>query len=295
MSRTNEQIFEWSKPPSRENDLSVKTYQIIKEKLEKNFWSEVDIFLQWSYSNSTNIKKDSDIDIVICYKKSYFFDISNLNKEQQDLFHSNTTNSTYSFSNFKKDVETYLISIYWKQVERKNKCIKISWNWYRVDADVVPCFKHNRYSTLDKISAEWIQLISDEGETIVSFPKQHKINWEKKNQQTNENYKWFVRVIKNCKKNLVDSREVDEKLVSSFLLECLVRNLPNMIFTKNNTYKECFNEIISSLYNDMWNKDKYNEYAEVCDLFYLLRWKRSKSTPLDIRKFLEQVYNLINS
>jgi len=37
MSKTNEQIFDWSKPPSRENDLSAKTYQFIKEKLEQKF------------------------------------------------------------------------------------------------------------------------------------------------------------------------------------------------------------------------------------------------------------------
>lgn len=295
MSKTNEQIFEWSKAPSRENDLSAKTYQIIKKKLELKFWSDVDIFLQWSYSNSTNIKKDSDIDIVVCYKKSYFFDISNLNNEQQDLFHSNTTNSTYSFSNFKKDVEDYLISIFWNQVERKNKCIKINWNWIRVDADIVPCFTHNRYSSYNNISAEWIQLISDEWENIISFPKQHKENWERKNQQTNENYKSFVRIIKNCKKELVNNKLISDKLVSSFLLECLVRNLPNMVFTKNNTYKECINEIISTLYNDMWNSDKTNEYTEVCDLFYLFRWLRSKTTPLDVKKFLEEAYNLINN
>lgn len=295
MSKTNEQVFEWSKPPSRENDLSVKTYQIIKEKLEQKFWFDVDIFLQWSYSNSTNIKKDSDIDIVICYKKTYFFDISNLSETDKEKYNQNKVPATYKFSQFKDDVENYLISIFWKQVERKNKCIKINWNWIRVDADIVPCFPHKRYSSYNIVSAEWIQLISDTWESIISFPKQHKENWERKNQQTNENYKGFVRIIKNCKKNLVDNNKINDNLVSSFLLECLIWNLPNTIFTKNNSYKECLNEIIWTLYDDMWNSDKTNEYAEVCDLFYLFRWQRSKSTPLDVKNFLEEVYNLINN
>ena len=195
MGIINEQIFEWSKPPSRENDLSAKTYKIIKEKLEQKFWSNVNIFLQWSYSNSINIKKDSDIDIVICYKNSYFYDISNLSESDKEKYNQNRITATYNFSSFKNDVENYLISIFWKQVERKNKCIKINWNWTRVDVDVVPCFPHKRYSSYKIISAEWIQLISDKNEKIISFPKQHKENWEIKNQQTEENYKWFVTKI----------------------------------------------------------------------------------------------------
>jgi hypothetical protein len=37
MSKTTEQIYNWSLPPSRENDLSAKTYQMIKKKLEEKF------------------------------------------------------------------------------------------------------------------------------------------------------------------------------------------------------------------------------------------------------------------
>ena len=78
MSRTEYELGLWATPPSRDNNKSATTYAIIKPILEKKFGSSVNIFLQGSYANSTNINKDSDIDIVICYQNSYFSDISAL-------------------------------------------------------------------------------------------------------------------------------------------------------------------------------------------------------------------------
>lgn len=294
MPKTNEQIFEWSKPPSRENDLSAKTYNSIKTKLEGKFWSNVDIFLQGSYANSTNIKQDSDIDIVIVYKNSFFFNIEALTSDEKINFHKSTQDATYTFMDFKREVEVFLQSIYWLSVERKNKCIQISWNSHRVDADVIPCFNHYRYNKLDSISAKWIQFITDDKTSIISFPKQHLENGKNKNQQTKENYKWFVRILKNCKKDLIKNKVIDEKLISSFLIECLVWNLNNSMFIQNKTYKECLNDITIKLYEDMWNKEVYKNYAEVSDLFYLLRWWRVNTTPNEIKTYLDAVYNLIN-
>lgn len=295
MSKTEQQITSRSLPPTRDNDLSATTYQFIKEKLERKFWTDVDIFLQGSYANSTNIKKDSDIDIVICYKSSVFNNIDNLSESEKNLFNSNRVPATYKFYNFKNDVEVYLKSIFWNLVERKNKCITIKWSWTRVDTDVIPCFIHKRYSSYNVVSAIWIEFRTDKGESVVSFPKQHKTNWEQKNQNTWWNFKSLVRVVKNCKKELVAQSIITEDLVSSFLLECLFWNISNSIFSSKYTLKDNFNVVISKIYDDMWNKEIYDKYAEVCDLFYLLRLWRTKSSPSDIKIFLEKVYQLINN
>lgn len=295
MSKTEQQMYNWASAPTRDNDLSAKTYWLIKNKLEEKFGNDVEIFLQGSYANSTNIKKDSDVDIVICYKKSYFYDIDNLSDTETNLFHKNTTNASYNFSDFKNDVENYLVSIYWNTVERKNKCIKIPWNWGWVDADIVPCFVYKRYETHNKISAEWIKFLSDKNETVISFPKQHKKNWEVKNQYTWWDFKSLVRIIKNCKKELVNKWIIKEDLVSSFLLECIFWNIPNNNFNLNISTKNKFNKVVELIYNDMWDKEKYNNYAEISDLFYLLRWSRKKSSPEEIKIFLKEAYDLVNN
>ena len=281
----------WAKPPSRDNDKSASTYAIIKLILERKFWDSVEIFLQGSYANSTNIKQDSDIDMVICYKNSYFFDTSSLSETEEKLFHWTTTTASYRFATFKDGVQECLELTFWKppHTERKDKCIRVYWNQSRVDADIVPCFVHKRFRTHNSTSAEWVEFVSDEGIHSVSFPKQHIQNGENKNIQTKWNYKDVVRILKNCKKELVENGLINDDLISSFFIECLVWNVPDSYFNKS-TYLDIVESVLKKLYADMSNEEVASNYAEVNDLFYLIRTWRTKITRQDVIKFLEAAY-----
>ena len=284
--------------PSKENDKSSYTYNIIKELLLDKFWNSVDIYLQWSYANSTNIKKDSDIDIIICNKNVYFSNIDRLTDIEKNKFNENWSQANYSFSQFKSDVKNYLQEKFPYNVERKDKCININLQNERyVDVDVVPCFIHKRFyeyiSKFDNKYDEWIEFYSDKWESIVSFPKTHRKIGELKNQNTNGKYKDIVRIIKNSKKYLVDNWKLNEKCLSSFTIECCVRNVNNNIF-RWTTYKGIVNNVMEAIYDDLKNRWKWEEYAEVCDLFYLFRWNRNKNTSQEVITFLEEIYNLIN-
>lgn len=284
----------WAKPPSRDNDKSASTYAIIKPLLERKFWSSVDIFLQGSYANRTNIKQDSDIDIVICYKNSQYADISNLWEVDKNLYSKNRSDAIYKFSNFKDDVLECLEEVFWiyPKTERKDKCIRVYWNQSRVDADIVPCFIHKRFKAYNSTSAEWVEFVSDEWVHSTSFPKQHIHNGENKNSQTNENYKATVRILKNCKKELVENELINDELIASFFIECLVWNVPNIYFNKS-TYLDIIESVLRKLHADMNDEEVASNYAEVNDLFYLIRSWRTKITREDVVKFLEAAYSYI--
>lgn len=66
MSLSSEQLLSWAK--SAPSEKSKQTVRIFKEMIEEVFGSIVDIYLQGSYANHTNIKTESDIDIVVCFK-----------------------------------------------------------------------------------------------------------------------------------------------------------------------------------------------------------------------------------
>ena len=291
-------LIERATPPSRENDKSSYTYNFIKYLLLEKFWSEVDIFLQWSYANSTNIKKDSDIDIVVCDKNIYYDNIYHLSDIEKNNYYKYERQNSYSFFQFKESIRNFLELHFPSKVEKKNKCIRINLqNEKYVDVDIVPCFFYRRFTRYkapnDCYYYEWIEFISEENKHIKSFPKIHKKNGETKNQSTDGIYKDIVRIIKNSKKYLVDNWKMDEKLISSFMIECCVRNINNNIFNWT-SYKNIVNNVMEAIYSDMKNKEKREKYVEVCDLFYLFKWNRNKNTPQEVMTFLEEIYYLMN-
>ncbi len=289
------QLQEWAKTPTRDNDKSSSTYATIKKVLESRFGDDVDIFLQGSYANSTNIKKDSDVDIVLRHKNVYFSDISALSESEKFIYNSSTVSATYSFDQFKKDVAECLEGAYPSHVERKNKCIKIHKKISnRVNVDVVPCFSHKRYSDHKTVIAEGIEFIKDEkNDRVKSFPKQHKENGENKNTESNQNYKAVVRILKNIKRELVENNELDEKLINSFMIEALCWNV-NKQYYIGETWIEVVNKVMCKIYEDMENVEAHSKYAEISDLFYLLHLERTEIKIADIKVFLEAAYKTIN-
>jgi hypothetical protein len=289
---TDQQLQNWSRALSEtENAKCVSTVSLIKKTLQERFGDSVNIFLQGSYKNSTNVRQDSDVDIVVCYNQAYFFDDSALSEHDKN-HHTSLKDGDYSFSQFKIDVERALKNKFLNSAERDNKCIFVKGNSYRVKADVVPCFVFNRFNKEYRVEAKGIKLISDKGESIASFPDQHYENGCAKNDITNRNYKAVVRVLKNVRNDLVDNGKIDEKLMSSFFLECLVWNvLHHHFYSQLN--KDSINNIIQVLWSDMCDIERADNYAEVSDLMWLFKGQTQR-TPEKAKTFLAEAYNLIN-
>src|ERR1700727_3058427 len=72
----------------------------------------VDIFLQGSYANTTNIYGDSDIDVVVFYDNTFHKDMSRLTPAQQVLHEQVYPPATYTWSSLKADVVTALRTYY---------------------------------------------------------------------------------------------------------------------------------------------------------------------------------------
>ena len=290
---TEEQLQNWSKPLSEtENARCSATVASITKVLKDKFGSKVDIFLQGSYKNSTNVRQDSDVDIVVCYQDAFFPEISSLSPQDKALHKAYYSTSEYKFSQFKNDVEQVLRNNFSSSVERKNKCIRVNKNSYRVNADVIACFVHKRFSGATTVSVEGIELVSDDGNRVRSFPKQHYENGVEKNKNTDQVYKSIVRTIKNCRNHLIDNNHIDDKAMPSFFLECLVWNVPHPHF-KNYTHKEKVNDVLKKLYADMSVVETAHEYAEVSDLLWLFKGQSAR-THEQAKTFLEKVYVLIN-
>jgi len=64
------------------------------------------------YANATNIYADSDIDVVVLYEKTYYWDVSALTPDQQHLHQSFLVPATYPWLSLRDDVLAALRSYY---------------------------------------------------------------------------------------------------------------------------------------------------------------------------------------
>ena len=288
------QVDQWGQPPDeRSEEKCQRTAERIKQVISGHFGSSVELYLQGSYRNRTNVKTDSDVDIVAEHTGYFFHDISALSPDDQARYNQSRTPASYKFEQFKIDMHNLLIREFGSTlVQRKNKCIYIAKDAYRVNADVVPCYSFKRFCTYKDVEAEGMALLSDDGKLVNNFPKQHYENGAQKNIRTNGKYKSVIRALKVARNQLCDAGQISDDAMPSFLLECLIWNVSDSQLSQPSVY-ESAREAIKQIWNDMQNNSSISNYAEVSDLRWLLRGAEATQNIEKAKNFMGVVWNYI--
>ncbi len=282
----------WTKPPSdtEENKLS-NAESMIRDTINDypNLASKtIEIFGQGSYANNTNVRLNSDIDICVRLMDTFFYDLPD-GKTKEDF---NIGSSTTNYSDFKNDVESAMVKKFGRSdVDRGNKAITIKGNSYRVEADVVPTFEQRRYNE-NGTYLSGTQFNPDNGGVVKNWPKQHIKNGITKNSNTQRRFKRTVRIYKKLRYEMKDQGYSICKKVPSFLIECLIWNVPNNIINGSTSWYERIKECITFLYNATKADDSCSEWGEVSELLYLFKG-HSKWTRQDTNDFLVKAWNYI--
>lgn len=290
---TEESLANWSKPPSdtEETKLSNANRMVrdaIKEddKLENE---SIEIFGQGSYANDTNVRLDSDIDINVRYTGGFYFDLPT-GKTREDF--GLDTPTKYSFEGFKDDVERALIHKFdMESIKRNDKCITVLGNSNRVDTDVVPTWNFRRYSE-DGSYVLGAKFKTDKGKWITNFPKQHLENGRGKNKSTSKRFKRLTRIQRKLRYKMIDDGVQVSDNITSFLIECLVWNVPNNIFNDFETRTDRLRHSIIHLYNETKEDATCKKWGEVSELLYLFHSDR-KWTRVDVNGFLQKAWNYL--
>ena len=271
MRITDEVLLKWSAIGS--TDLSKYGYDFVKNRLEnldfiKANSQDFEIYLQGSYANHTNIRRESDVDIVLQYNGIFRYDDSRLDEITKQKRNNAFERANMTFEQFKTRIyrELYSEVIKYKSVSNikyKAKSIKISLQNPNIDIDVVPCFLFKNYWTFSESDPfdpdhykHGISLSdTDTGDYIINYPKIHKENGEAKSSRTSKNYKATIRYIKKIKSLLVDKGIIDEKLAPSYFIENLLFNVPDNLFDRV-SYLTTFDNIL----NYLSNTARYNDF-----------------------------------
>lgn len=284
MAKFPEDTFiNWSKPASESEEQRISNaIDMVKSAIKSNADLQnknIEIFVQGSYANNTNVRANSDIDICIMLKDTFYSEYpEGLTREDYGF-----SISDYSFSIFRSTVIKALADKFGNEnITPGNKSIKIHSNSYRIEADAVPCFQYRNYyygnSRNSDIFVEGHKIYAQNEQEVISYPKLHIKNGREKNTKTQRRFKRTVRIVKKIRYHMIENNNSVDGNISSFLIECLLWNVPDRVFNENDTHEDRVKESIRYLYLQTKNQqDECKKWGEVSEILYLFsddkKWK----------------------
>ena len=198
----------------------------------------VDIYLQGSYANTTNIYGDSDVDVVVFYENTFFKDLSKLTYQEQAAHEAAYGPASYHWTNLRDDTLAALRNYFGTNAAwLGKKSIKVKTGYGTKESDVVPAVEFRNYTKFvnrNDMLAHWgIQFFDSANNSIVNYPKYHIKRGEDKNSanRTNGQYKPTVRLFKNMRNYAIDNGLLGDKIAPSYFVECALHNVPDNLFT----------------------------------------------------------------
>ena len=237
MSIPESQLATWSASGAQKG--SADTYASITSALQAHDWSSnmknYSVYLQGSYRNSTNIRGDSDVDVIVESLDMFYHDVPLHEQARYGI-----VQSSFTWFEFRDEVKKALSNRYGAlSVNQGSKCIKVTGHGNRLNADVIPCTTYRSYSLGDAyLYVEGIAFLTNDRTQIVNYPKLHLENGWGKNRNCDDNYKPNIRVFKNAR-----NRAGSE--FPSYFLECLLYNVPDYCF--DSSYSKTFHDVLHYL------------------------------------------------
>lgn len=194
-----------------------------------------EVYLQGSYRNDTNVRGDSDVDVVAQLQTTFTFDLEQMLPSDRASWLASRPPGTYGWDAFRADVVAALASYYGSAlVTERPKCVSVTGTSGRLNADVLVSLTHRRY----RISGDYDEGVSflagSPRARIVNYPKQTYDHGVEKNglTRTSGNYKPAVRMFKNARSAAVDRGLLRPEDAPSYFLQCLLYNAADASFRR---------------------------------------------------------------
>lgn len=288
---TEEKLAGWTGPSSpTEQEKQERTERMIRDAFNehdgfdgyRNYFS---IYAKGSYANNTNVKSDSDVDVVVeCRDVCYWQDHDPAKGGHPS---ANPYTGPWSPDKLRKEVAAALEKKFPGSVTAGSTAFEVDASSARVNADVVPSFMYMLYFP-DGTYREGTKVFKKDGTSVVNFPKLQLENGKAKNVRTNGLYKKTVRILKRLENELVSKGLTEE--IPSYLLECLIYNCPEEYFKRDtwrSTMRGCLAEIFNHTIRDESRDNRWLEANEAKFLFgSTQKWTRAQ-----IHKFASDAWD----
>lgn len=290
---SEETLNSYRLPPSNAEETKLQNAErLVREAISEDAklsTKNIQIFGQGSYANDTNVRLNSDIDINVRYMGAYYYDLP---EGATEANYGLGTTSTYSYAEFRRDVENALVNKFSRrEVTNNDKCLTIEECDTRVEADVVPTFNYRLYRSTTNIT-EGVKFISNKGSIIRNFPLQHIENGKQKNSRTQKRFKRLTRIFRRIRYKMMDDGIAVNENITSFLIECLVYNVPDRIMNGYDTWTDRLKESIRHIYHATKDEESCKSWTEVSEelyLFYGRKWSQQ-----DVNAFILQMWHYLD-
>lgn len=287
-----EKLSGWTGPSSStEQDKQERTERMIREAVKGHAAFNnctLKVYAKGSYANNTNVRADSDVDIVVqCDDLRYW-------EEAEAGLHPTGTPYTgvWTPEKLRSEVANALRTKFPTDlVTSGSTAIRINSNMSRVEADVVPAFDYRYYFARGGYRSG-SRVFKKDGTYLTNYPEQQLANGRAKNNSTGTRYKKAVRILKRVENAMVDAGHHRE--VPSFFMECLVYNCPNEILSRS-TWTDTMRGVMVHVWDQLQGEEpaessqRWLEPNECKYLFHAAQpWSRK-----DGREFVKAASNYL--
>lgn len=288
-------LSRWIRPSSdSEQDRQDRAKRMIRAAIDEHkvfATASLSIYAKGSYANNTNVRLDSDVDIVVeccdCFHYDYF------PSSIQPTVPGSPYVGKWTPALWRQEVLAALVNYFGAREIDASGAVAIAIAekpGSRPNADVVPSFQYRRFSSADRSSyEEGSKVFATNGKEIINWPTQQLDNGRQKNSATGGRYKNYVRALKNAENRLSDSKTIAAK--PSYLMECLVWNLPNDILTAGDL-DDGFRTTLEWLYTHLTNKYVRENWVEPNGLKYLFG-AHQKWTVDDAKQLVHETWKIL--
>ncbi|MEW1997069.1 nucleotidyltransferase [Streptomyces coelicoflavus] len=220
-------INKWRNPPGPSERLRLeRAERMVKEAVNAHGpFQELDITVaaKGSYPNKTNVRGDSDVDIMV---------------KLNDPFHTDGLaewwfgqpagyRGPWTKAKLREEVHAALTDYFgWVDADHNLAFYVPEVAGSRPSIDVVPCFKWVKYDSAAP-GGEYVGSVvyGRNGKKVINWPELQLANGRTKNTNTNLRYKFVVRVLKNVENDLAAEGVITT--LPSYFSECLIYNVPD--------------------------------------------------------------------
>ena len=224
--------------------------------------ANLSVYAKGSYPNHTNVVRDSDVDVAVEMTSilKLGFEHNAAGMRMQD-FGIEPYSGSYDPDDLKDDVEAALKAKFGASaVTRGNNALHVRQSSTRLAADVVPCYTSRIYIDRYGKKIDGIKIEPDRGASIHNYPAQHLEEGRTKNTNTMRRYKSVVRILKRLENKMVAENVI--QVVPSFLIESLVWNTTNTVFTSGTSWTVRVQGVLVHVWDGLATVDAEGQWVE---------------------------------
>ena len=276
-SERQELLSRWIKPSSQDE----KTQQDRAQRMVKDAVNahapfrglEIKTYTKGSYPNNTNVRRDSDVDVVVEPLETFFSDYRSDVVPRAAV--TGGYNGPWNPTAWRDEVVRAMANAFGRDGVDTTGNIAINIKAVpgsRPSADVVPSFLYYRFNDPSRsfANADEGSCVFPKGSTskIVNWPKQQLDNGRAKNNASGGRYKDFVRALKNAENTLVKAGLLGD--LPSYFMECLVFNVTDVVLRSGNL-DSGFRDTLVHMWTRLNDGRAYAQWVEPNRLKYLFQ------------------------